>query len=146
MVRRGVGRDEEAPAKVKPLRRDIPMAERGRKKRDGERERAFLAHTGFPSWKSPLGANRAIQAKPADHRLRIYLSALLSPSHPPLSLFLSLSIALRRVLRRDRASEPFFPSPRHITLHLQPILRRLSIRVGFRVTSNLSILGAPTLS
>lgn len=39
------------------------MTEAARRKRDEERERAFLARTRFPSWKSPLGANRAIQAE-----------------------------------------------------------------------------------
>jgi len=39
----------ESTGKGKVLRQDIPMVERGSKKRDEERERAFLTQTRFPS-------------------------------------------------------------------------------------------------
>lgn len=91
----------ESTGQGKALWQDIPMVERDSKKRDEERERAFLTRTRFPSWKSPLGANRAIQGKPVDHRLRIYLSVLLSsfPHSPPVS---------RHARRRSHVGEPFF--------------------------------------
>lgn len=132
------GREREGTGKGKAFRQDIPMVERGSKKRDEERERAFLTRTRFPFWKSPLGANRAIQGKPVDHRLRIYLSVLLSslPHSPSLSAC-SPSISCRGT---------FLFHPRHITLHLRPVLRCLSIRVGFRVSGNLSIPGVSALS
>lgn len=133
------GKGRESTGKRKALRQDIPMVERGSKKRDEERERAFLTpKLAFPPWKSPLGANRAIQGKTVDHRLRIYLSVLLSSfPHSPYLSACPPSISCRRT---------FLFHPRHITLHLRPVLRCLSIRVGFRVSGNLSISGVSALS
>lgn len=136
-VKGGKGR-EKVPAKVKPFGKIYRWSSAATRREMKSVKELFLPKPAFPSWKSPLGANRAIQGKPVDHRLRIYLSVLLSSfPHSPCLSACPPSILYRRT---------FLFHSRHITLHLRPVLRRLSIRVGFRVSGNLSIPGVSALS
>lgn len=132
---KGMGK---VPAKVKPFGKIYRWSCAAARREMKSVKELFLPKPAFPPWKSPLGANRAIQGKPVDHRLRIYLSVLLSSfPHSPCLSACPPSISCRRT---------FLFHPRHITLHLRPVLRCLSIRVGFRVLGNLSIPGVSALS
>jgi len=111
--------------------RDILMVaqQQGSRKRDEECERAFLAPPlPFPP---PSGL-----VEITFRRLNRKRSRLICGS-PITDLFIGPIVL--------PPSPPAYPSkdlsfpPRHITLRFRPVLRCLSIRVGFRVPGNLSI-------
>lgn len=100
----------KVPAKVKPFGKIYRWSCAAARREMKSVKELFLPKPAFPPWKSPLGANRAIQGKPVDHRLRIYLSVLLS-SFPPFSLSLGMPAVDLVSENLSFPSATYYPSP-----------------------------------
>lgn len=105
-----VERDGKVPAKVKPFGKIYRWSNAAVRREMKSVKELFLLKPAFLPWKSPLGANRAIQDKPVDHRLRIYLSVLLSsyPHSPCLSACPAVDLVSKNL---SFPSATYYPSP-----------------------------------